>query len=407
MNSSYRYYLALTSQFPFCGIPFRLDAYSTCQFGCRYCFAAARGGAGGTLRMKVADPALLRRRLERLSNKGPQGVLDEMLDFRVPIHFGGMSDPFMPMETEKQITLTLLQILAEHRYPTIISTKGDLVERDEYVRILQLGKFAVQFSFSSLSDKFSSTLEPGTPSPSARLRALRTLSEAGVTTAIRIQPYLPKRETDAYELMYVAAAAGARHVSVEHLKLPIERHWSNRERMNAAVGFDLEDFYRRRAAQRIGREWILPALERLPAITLLRAHCKRLGMSFGAADNDFLHWSDGLVCCSGADLLGMGNGLQFNFTTAVRRGIASRTIKFDSIRAEWRPMRSISEFVNSHSRRRCGETVETYIRDRWNGATNGPSPMSYFGVSRSEEKDSNGFQIYSLAEQSVPDGPFQ
>ena len=213
-------------------------------------------------------------------------------------------------------------------------------------------------------------------------------------------------EIDAGELMDAAAMAGARHVSVEHLKLPVERDWSHRERMNAAVGYDLMQFYRIRSAQRVGREWILPALERLPAIVSLRAHCRRLGMSFGAADNDFLHWSDGVVCCSGADLLGMGKGLQFNFTTAIRRGLRTRRIEFDAIRSEWRPTRSISEFVNSRSRRKNGETVESYIRDRWNGVANGPSPLSFFGVSPTGEKDTNGFQIYALAEDAVPERMF-
>jgi len=53
-----------------------------------------------------------------------------------------------------------------------------------------------------------------------------------------------------------------------------------------------------------------------------RAHVKSQGMSFGAADSDLLHWSDGNVCCSAVDLLGMGNGMRFNFLTAVRRGCA-------------------------------------------------------------------------------------
>lgn len=403
MSTQYRYSLAITSQLPFCGIPFRLDAYSTCQFACRYCFAAARGGASGSSQVNLADPGQLLRRLERLVTREPRSALDEMLKARIPIHFGGMSDPFMPMEREQGITLALLRVLAEHKYPTIISTKGNLVEHEEYLEVLRRGRFAVQFSFSTAHDRYAYELEPGTPSPSARLRALKTLTQNGIAAAIRIQPFLPMHLVDAVELMDAAAMAGASHVSVEHLKLPVERDWSHREKMNVAVGYDLAQFYRNRSARRVGREWILPALDRLPAIVSLRSHSRRLGMSFGAADNDFLHWSDGAVCCSGADLLGMGSGLKFNFTTAIHRGLRKRRIEFDAIRSEWRPSRSISEFVNSHSRRKNGETVESYIKDRWNGVANGPSPLSFFGVSSTGEKDSNGFEIYKLAEDGVPD----
>ena len=38
-NESYSKPLGLTSQFRFCGNPFRLDFYKFCSFGCKYCFA--------------------------------------------------------------------------------------------------------------------------------------------------------------------------------------------------------------------------------------------------------------------------------------------------------------------------------------------------------------------------------
>ena len=44
MNDTYKYPLALTQQFRFCGNPFRLDFYRGCDFGCKYCFANVRGG---------------------------------------------------------------------------------------------------------------------------------------------------------------------------------------------------------------------------------------------------------------------------------------------------------------------------------------------------------------------------
>lgn len=112
----YKYFLSLSSQFPFCGIPLRLDSFSRCQFACRYCFASARGGAGGESRIQTADPKRLARRLARLEiSRQPQSALDELLLARIPIHFGGMSDPFMPAELDRRITFDLLQVLAEHR----------------------------------------------------------------------------------------------------------------------------------------------------------------------------------------------------------------------------------------------------------------------------------------------------
>jgi DNA repair photolyase len=400
VTRSYRYHLAITSQLPFCGIPFRLDAYSTCQFSCRYCFAAARGGAASGAPIRLADPGKLGRRLERLATSEPRSAIDEMLKARVPIHFGGMSDPFMPMEREHRLTLRYLEILADHSYPVVISTKSALIADDEYVRELARGKFVVQFSFSRRRN--TQFLEGGAPNAEQRIQTLRRLAVAGIGTAIRIQPLLPNFESEAIDLIDEAAEAGARHVSVEHLKLPIEREWSHRTRMDRAVGFDLGEFYRQRSARRVGREWILPVEYRHPTIAALRDRAVHSKIGFGAADNDLLHWSDGNVCCSGADLFKLGSGFQFNFTTAVRRGIRAGRISFDLIRSDWRPSHPITEYVNSHSRMGHSQTVESYLVARWNGAKNGPSPASFYGVNSTLDVDSDGLQIYEIQTSALP-----
>ena len=122
----------------------------------------------------------------------------------------------------------------------------------------------------------------------------------------------------------------------------------------------------------------------------------------GAADSDLLHWSDGQVCCSGADLLGMGTGMKFNFLTAVRVGMKVGDINFQSIAQEWRPSKPISQFINSRSRLKGGRSVDEYIRARWNGASNGPSPLSFFGVVDSDRYDADGYKIYSFDRATLP-----
>src|SRR5437867_3738838 len=100
MEARYRYALSFTSQFYYCGLPLRLDSYSRCHFNCLYCFASARGGERGYRSLRTADPAGLRKRLERLTKKGPRSVIEELLLQGQPIHFGGMSDPFIPLEAD-------------------------------------------------------------------------------------------------------------------------------------------------------------------------------------------------------------------------------------------------------------------------------------------------------------------
>jgi hypothetical protein len=326
--------------------------------------------------------------------------MDELLAARVPIHFGGMSDPFMPMESERRATLELLHILAEHRYPTIISTKGTLASAPEYQSLLSKPNFAVQFSLTTLDDALANRIDAGAPTTSARLETLTVLAEAGVKTAVRHQPMMPMRAHEATELIDLAAAAGAKHYAVEHLKLPIEQDWRHRRSLSDAAGFDLGAYYRESGAARVGREWILPTSERLETVMRLKSASNSKGLSFGAADNDLLHLSDGSVCCSGADLLGLGQGFQFNFLSAVRMGFSGDDITFQSLSEAWRPQRPISEYVNSRSRR-PNESIESFIKARWNGVANGPSPTSFHGVSDTGKTDPEGMKIYKLSDSVV------
>lgn len=96
MIANYRYFISLTSQLPFCGIPFRLDSYSRCQFGCRYCFASARGGAASPEKIAGGNVTALRRKFQRVAKGKPTTAIEEMLMARIPLHFGGMTDPFIP-----------------------------------------------------------------------------------------------------------------------------------------------------------------------------------------------------------------------------------------------------------------------------------------------------------------------
>ncbi|MEI9416739.1 radical SAM protein [Mesorhizobium sp. Cs1321R2N1] len=394
MSGGYEYALAITSQFPFCSIPLRLDSYSACQFACRYCFAASRGGSTGQKRIRSANPRELARRLERLA-KGSEArsVLDEMLAARIPIHFGGMSDPMMPLEGRLGVSLDLLKILHDHSYPTILSTKSDLCATDPYCDVLAAGNFIVQISLPTLSEGLASRVDAGAPSITRRLNAVRILSAAGIPTACRVQPFLA-RDDEANDLVLACAEAGAKQLAVEHLKLALEDS-SHRRGLSVALDMDLVKYYKLRDSPRVGREWVLPVEERVRRMLKLRQMTHSAGMLFGAADNDLLHLSDGTSCCSSVDQLGFKSPYRFTFTQAIHAHKDGR-ISFSAIADEWRPRRSIGQYVNSKSRIPRG-SIEDYIRAHWNGYRHGSALDTYFGVSRTNEKDEDGFVIYTLA----------
>jgi len=395
MRQEYKYALSITSQLPFCSIPFRLDSYSSCQFACRYCFASARGGFKGNEKIQVANPDVVERRLKRLLDKEPASVVDELLAARIPIHFGGMSDPFSDFEIESRTTLRLLNILADYAYPTIISTKGTLAARSPYRDVLSRGNFVVQVSLSMASADLSAKVDVGAPTPEDRLRTLSVLAERGIATACRIQPLLPRYEQEAFELIESCGNLGVRQIAVEHLKLPIETGPRGGARISQALSFDVHTQYMQRGAQRMGREWVLPVEQRLPLILELRSAAWAMGLAFGAADSDLLHLSDGMSCCSGIDTLGFETGYRFTFTHAIHAS-KDGLVRFSDIEDEWRPGRSIGRYVNSSSRL-AQASVDEYVRRAWNGAANGPSPAMYYGVTRTDQVEDSGLAIYRIA----------
>ena len=142
--------LTLTSQFAFCGLPLRLDTYAGCAFQCKFCFARYRGGATAGETIRPADPASLRRTFGRALIDQKPGILAQFLRRRVPVHFGGMSDPFQPAEQRHRVTRSALEILGRFQYPTVISTRSVMIADAEYLPLLRDFPCVVQFSFSSL-----------------------------------------------------------------------------------------------------------------------------------------------------------------------------------------------------------------------------------------------------------------
>lgn len=400
----YRYGLGLTSQFYFCGLPLRLDTYSKCAFRCSYCFAHARGGAHRDIDASVYSDSRLERRFDRILEGRGNGVLDELIASGQPIHFGGMSDPFSAFERRHGASLSALKVLAEHRHPTIISTKSDMLSEDKYLQVLKKGRFIVQVSLSSMDAALIDKVDRGAPGPARLMKMLNILKAEGIPTSCRIQPLLPTLEGHASDVIAACASAGVKHVAVEHLKLGVEKNWPGTKELAGVLKLDLFDYFKRHGARRVGREWVLGAESRIGTILNLRSTAQSQAMTFGAADSDLLLLSDGGCCCSGADLVsGFENYFKFNFLEAAKRGLSSGRMSIDSLADQWVPTGSIAEHVNSHSRlplaESVGASIKHYIANAWNGAPNGPHPTALHGVADSGEIDQNGFKIYEISDE--------
>lgn len=81
------------SQCFLCDMPIRFDTYSGCSHGCKYCFVQRNGKRDLTKIEKDEGPQALLNFI-----KGQRTAETNWADWKIPLHWGGVSDPFQPCE---------------------------------------------------------------------------------------------------------------------------------------------------------------------------------------------------------------------------------------------------------------------------------------------------------------------
>jgi DNA repair photolyase len=393
--------LTITSQFAHCSLPLRLDAYRGCSFSCNYCFARVRGGNSPSQRIVPAKPSYLAGIFDRIDQGEVLGTLRQFLSRGVPIHFGGMSDPFQQRERKDGVSLAFMQELQRRNYPTVISTKSAMVAETPYRELLASGwSVVVQFSLTSTEDDRSFKLEPFADPPSETLAAMARLALLGVRVSARWQPYIEALAEPPEVYVRRVAEAGAFHLSLEHLKVSLEEKGWVSTRSGISMP-SLKRQYQSRGALRDGREYVLPSTQKLPTILKIRNLVHRYGMTFGAADNDFQFLSDGEACCSGVDRWPQFSRVfKHHIALAVKRGAKKGIVQFNDIVDEWCPETSIDRYLNSRSRignrSMASGSIRDHISARWENMASSSNPIRYFGVTDSGGRDNGGHRVFRM-----------
>jgi hypothetical protein len=150
----------------------------------------------------------------------------------------------------------------------------------------------------------------------------------------------------------------------------------------------------------IGRELVLPARAKLGMSARVAACTRAAGLTFGAADVEFLHYSDSACCCSGVDKLQGFQGFyrhQIAYALHINRG---STVSLDQIGMEWTPARSIDRFMNSRSRLSTRTSkigsMQDHIERRWNDLRSPLNPARFWGVKNTGALSPQGHRIYSV-----------
>ena len=292
-----------------------------------------------------------------------------------------MSDPFQPAELYYRVTRDVLHAIEPFACPIVISTRGSLVAREPYISALRSHpKLVVQFSFSTTEDGRANAVEPWSTKPSKLLRVMETLASKGITTTVRWQPYIRGVSENPEVFATRVARAGARHLAIEHLKIPVEQNRPLWLLMAQRTGRDFRNELVQSGARRNGREFVLPPEETVDTILSVRAAAHSTGLTFGAADNEFQYLSDTRCCCSGVDQFpGFESFYKHQIGYAVRQSIG-RDISYSRIAKEWSPPGYLDRHLNSHCRSKGGLTMAAHVENHWNEAGRTGAPSSFYGV---------------------------
>jgi DNA repair photolyase len=234
----------VSSRMPF---TWTINPYRGCEFGCRYCYARYTHEFMGLNRWEDFEEKIyVKRDAARI-------LVRELTPERLAgqsIALGTATDPYQPAERRYGVTRSLLAVMALARDLRLsITTKSDLVTRDIDLlrRIAARSSVQVNLTVTTLDRRLARILEFRAPMPELRLKALRTLRQAGIVAGINIAPIMPDITDTRANLEAVIAAArdhDATHVFANVLFLKpsaqqaffpfLERHFPHLRKRYAA-----------------------------------------------------------------------------------------------------------------------------------------------------------------------------
>ncbi|GGM14160.1 Rv2578c family radical SAM protein [Nakamurella endophytica] len=211
-------------------MPFRwtVNPYRGCSHACVYCFARGTHtyldldsgqDFDSQIVVKTNVGELLGRELAAPRWRGE------------PVAMGTNTDPYQRAEGRYRLMPAVIRSLTDHDTPFSILTKGTVLSRDLglLASAAQRVPVGLGVSLALLDRTLQASLEPGTPTPEARLTLVRRIVDAGLPCGVLIAPLLPHL-TDSREqiadLVGRLRDAGVSGVSgiVLHLR-PGAREW--------------------------------------------------------------------------------------------------------------------------------------------------------------------------------------
>lgn len=253
------------SQIVLCDLPIRFDTYKGCSHNCKYCFVQ---------RKKDIDNIEKGETAKSLINfiNGNRSQDTKWCDWNIPLHWGGVSDPFQPAEKRYKISLECLKVFVETQYPFVVSTKGKLIIEKEYLELLNKCNCVVQISM--ICSKYDK-LEKGAPTFEERLEIVKILSKNVKRVNIRIQPYMTEVFRDVKENIKRFSEAGAYGIIIEGMKFAKKKD----------------------GLIKIGADFVYPKHILKEQFEQLKQEANKYNLKFYVGENRLRSLGDDMCCC--------------------------------------------------------------------------------------------------------------
>jgi DNA repair photolyase len=255
-----------------CDMPVRFDTYKGCSHGCEYCFVKLKTDIS-----KIETDEGTQALLNFINKRRKRETVEKIFDFDIPLHWGGVSDPFQPLELQRRLSYECLKIFAATKYPFVISTKNSIIARPEYLELLKQFNCAVQFSAVGSS---YDTFEAGATPFTERVEAMKKISDLGIRVIVRAQPFIPKVEREFIKNLDLFISAGVYGIIIEFMKYKSKKPGTIKVRGDMV--FPLET--------------IKPVFDRI------KEAANKKGLKVFAGENRLRQYGDGLNCCGVGDL---------------------------------------------------------------------------------------------------------
>ncbi len=391
----YKYGLSPTSQFFYCYVPFRLDVSPKCETGCLYCFSSARGGNISKRNPPISVSSIENKFKKIFDEKSSNyDIVGELIKNKVPIHMGGLSDPFSNI-IYLNTTRKLINLFIEYDYPIIISTKRtQVLIRNGFVEILEkLNKLVIQISLPIPDDSLSTLIEPNAPVFSQRLKDIQFLINKGFKVIVRIQPVIIPLINKLIKIaLPKIKEIGCNHVVVECLKIPLETTKSI-YKLFKTLNWDGYKFYKDKRAVIVGRDRVLSPKIAWYYIKKITDVLNLYQIDFATTDHGLFHLSKAKCCCGTDGMNGFENILVGNFANIIKKS-KNDLIYFSDLAKTWCPSKTIRQYINSNSRLEDGDNFYKHLLDKWNKPGNVNAPDSYLGVNFTGKLDGDMNCIY-------------